>query len=136
MKRTARIDRKTAETEISLTIDLDGTGEAEVSTGVEFFDHMLILLAKHALFDLKIAAKGDTGVDAHHTVEDTGISLGQALARALGDKRGINRYGFFLLPMDESLARVALDFSGRAYLAWRAVISAEKCCALRLRISR
>ena len=127
MNRTGQIDRETAETTISLTLELDGSGVAEVSTGVEFFDHMLILLAKHALFNLNVAAKGDTGVDAHHTVEDVGICLGAALAKALGDKKGITRYGFFLLPMDEALARVALDLSGRAHLEWRASMPAERC---------
>ena len=127
MSRTGKIDRATAETTISLTLELDGSGVAEVATGVEFFDHMLILLAKHALFDLKVAAKGDIGVDAHHTVEDVGICLGAALVKALGDKKGITRYGFFLLPMDEALARVALDLSGRAHLEWRAPMPAERC---------
>ncbi len=129
MSRTAAIERKTAETAISLVLDLDGTGCAEVSTGVEFFDHMLVLFARHALFDLKLDAKGDTGVDAHHTVEDAGICLGAALAKALGDRKGIARYGFFLLPMDEALARVALDLSGRGHLEYRAVIPAERCGA-------
>ncbi len=127
MDRTCTIHRETAETRISLTLDLDGTGLGEVSTGVEFFDHMLVLLAKHALFDLRVEAEGDTGVDAHHTVEDVGICLGTALAKALGDKKGIARYGFFLLPMDEALARVALDLSGRSHLEYRAAIPAERC---------
>lgn len=127
MGRVHTISRETAETAISLALDLDGSGIAEVSTGVEFFDHMLVLLAKHALFDLRVDAKGDIGVDAHHTVEDVGICLGAALAKALGDKKGISRYGFFLLPMDEALARVALDLSGRSHLEWRAAMPAERC---------
>lgn len=127
MTRSATITRTTAETDISLTLDLDGEGRAEVSTGVGFFDHMLTLLAKHAMIDLSVTAKGDTAVDAHHTVEDVGICLGAALAKALGDKKGISRYGFFLLPMDEALARVALDLSGRSHLEYRAQMPAEKC---------
>ncbi len=127
MSRTATIERKTAETSVGLTLDLDGGGVAEVSTGVEFFDHMLVLFARHALFDVRIDARGDTGVDAHHTVEDVGICLGAALAKALGGKAGIARYGFFLIPMDEALARVALDLSGRGHLEYRAAIPAERC---------
>ncbi len=123
--RTAKIDRNTAETKISLELKLDGTGQSSVSTGVGFFDHMLTLLAKHALFDLTVAAQGDTHVDGHHTVEDVGICLGKALVQAAGDKRGIRRYGFFLLPMDEALAQVALDFSGRPVLEYHAEIPAE-----------
>ncbi len=126
-KRTAVVKRDTTETRIALELDVDGSGKYDIDTGVGFFDHMLSLLARHALFDLTVKATGDVHVDAHHTVEDTGICLGQALARALGDRAGIRRYGFFLLPMDESLARIALDVSGRPYLAWRAAISAEKC---------
>ena len=125
--RKATISRKTGETQISLTLDLDGSGEPLVTTGVEFFDHMLVLLTRHALFDLKLEAVGDIGVDAHHTVEDVGICLGKALSQALGDKKGIVRYGHMLLPMDESLARIALDLSGRAHLEWRAAIPTEKC---------
>lgn len=126
-ERKAAIKRETTETAISLTLNLDGEGKAAVATGVGFFDHMLTLLARHALFDLNIEARGDVEVDAHHTVEDVGICLGKALAQALGDKRGIARYGFFLLPMEECLVRVALDISGRPWLEWRAGISAEKC---------
>ena len=126
-ERKAALERKTSETDIALSLDLDGSGNCRVSTGVEFFDHMLILMARHALFDLEVRAVGDTGIDAHHTVEDTGICLGKALAEALGDKKGIVRYGHMLLPMDESLARVALDLSGRALLEWRAVMPAQKC---------
>ncbi|MDR1744831.1 MAG: imidazoleglycerol-phosphate dehydratase HisB [Planctomycetota bacterium] len=126
-KRTASIKRSTAETRIELDLNLDGSGAGRIDTGVGFFDHMLTLLARHALFDLTITAKGDTHVDAHHTVEDVGICLGQALAQALGDKKGIARYGFFLLPMDESLARIALDLSGRPFMEWRAEMPAAKC---------
>lgn len=126
-KRTASVDRATAETKIELTLDLDGSGRIDIDTGVGFFDHMLTLMAKHALFDLRVKADGDIHVDAHHTVEDVGICLGQALTRALGDKSGIARYGFFLLPMDEALARVALDISGRPLLVWRATFPGEKC---------
>lgn len=126
-ERTATISRKTNETDITLTVNIDGEGKAAIATGIGFFDHMLTLLARHSLIDLNVAATGDTDVDLHHTVEDVGICLGQALARALGDKRGIVRYGFFILPMDECLARVALDFSGRPCLEWRAEITAPKC---------
>lgn len=118
--RTASIHRKTGETEVSVSLDLDGTGQASVDTGVPFLDHMLHLFAKHGRIDLKVAAKGDIEVDFHHTVEDTGIVLGQAIREALGEKKGIVRYGFSLLPMDETLARVAVDFSGRPYLAYQA----------------
>jgi imidazoleglycerol-phosphate dehydratase len=119
-KRIAQIKRVTGETNIALWLDLDGGGKSSIATGIPFFDHMLTLFAKHALFDLDVKVKGDIEIDFHHTVEDTGIVLGQALARALGDKKGIVRYGNFLLPMDETLARVALDFSGRPLLVWRA----------------
>lgn len=118
--RTAQIDRVTGETNISVRLVVDGTGRSKIATGIPFFDHMLTLFAKHALFDLDVRAKGDVQVDFHHTVEDTGIVLGQALARALGDKKGLVRYGHFLLPMDETLARVALDFSARPLLVFRA----------------
>jgi imidazoleglycerol-phosphate dehydratase len=126
MARIATIDRKTAETDIQLALDLDGTGQADVETGVGFLDHMLILLAKHAAIDLKVRAKGDLEVDQHHTVEDTGICLGQALKDALGDKAGIRRYGHFTLPMDETLATVAVDLGGRFALAIRADFPAAK----------
>lgn len=118
-QRTATIARQTSETSIALELALDGAGTARVATGVGFFDHMLELLARHGLFELKIEARGDLHVDAHHTVEDVGIVLGQALDKALGEKRGINRYGFAVVPMDESLAQVALDLSGRAAFVWR-----------------
>ncbi|MCB1357688.1 MAG: imidazoleglycerol-phosphate dehydratase HisB [Maritimibacter sp.] len=116
--RQAKISRKTAETEIIVEIDLDGTGSYDNRTGVGFFDHMLDQLARHALIDMKIRAVGDLHIDDHHTVEDTGIALGQALREALGDKRGIRRYGECHLPMDEAQVRCALDLSGRAFLVW------------------
>ena len=116
--RTATLTRTTRETDISLALSLDGTGRADISTGIPFFDHMLELLARHALVDLTLRAKGDTAVDYHHTVEDVGLLLGDALDQALGDRRGIRRYGFFLLPMDEALVRVAIDLGGRPYLVW------------------
>ncbi|HSI82926.1 MAG TPA: imidazoleglycerol-phosphate dehydratase HisB [Candidatus Methylacidiphilales bacterium] len=119
MLRTAQITRTTAETDISLSLNVDGSGISRINTGVAFFDHMLTLLAKHALFDLEVKVKGDIEVDFHHTVEDTGIALGQALHKALGDKAGLRRYGFAYLPMDETLVRVALDFSGRPYVVFR-----------------
>src|SRR5260221_9050731 len=118
--RYAQIHRKTGETNISIKLALDGNGAARIATGIPFFDHMLTLFAKHALFDLEVRARGDVQVDFHHTVEDTGIVLGLALAKALGDKKGLVRYGNFHLPMDETLVRVALDFSGRPLLVWRA----------------
>ena len=117
--RTATIERKTAETDIRLEIDLDGTGRAEIATGVGFFDHMLTLLAKHAAIDLKIEAHGDLHVDQHHTVEDVGICLGLAVRQALGDRAGIRRYGHFTLPMDETLATCAIDLGGRPYFVFQ-----------------
>jgi imidazoleglycerol-phosphate dehydratase len=113
--RRARVDRRTTETQIELAIDLDGRGTYAVNTGIRFLDHMLELFARHGGFDLTIAATGDLDVDAHHTVEDVGIALGDAVARALGDKRGINRAGYFLMPMDETLAVAAIDLSGRPF---------------------
>jgi imidazoleglycerol-phosphate dehydratase len=120
MARTARIQRKTAETDIELELVLDGIGEARVATGIGFLDHMLALLAKHAAFDLAVAATGDLDVDQHHTVEDVGICLGQAFREALGDKTGIRRYGHFTLPMEETLCTSALDLGGRAYFVFQA----------------
>ena len=124
--RQARIERETGETDIAVEINLDGTGRYETATGVGFFDHMLDQLARHSLIDMKVSATGDLHVDDHHTVEDTGIALGQALALALGDKRGIRRYGSCLLPMDDALVRAALDLSGRPYLAWDVPFAAQK----------
>lgn len=120
MLRSASIDRKTSETAIVITLSLDGEGHAEINTGVPFFDHMLTLFTKHGLFDLTVAANGDIEVDYHHTVEDVGIALGAAIAKALGDKAGIRRYGSAYVPMDETLARVVVDCSGRPFLAYDA----------------
>lgn len=120
--RKGQITRETLETKVKVEINLDGSGQSAISTGIGFFDHMLNLLAKHAFIDLCVEAKGDLEVDSHHTVEDCGLALGQALRQALGDKKGIHRYGSCLLPMDEALAQIALDFSGRPFLAWNADI--------------
>ena len=124
--RQATITRKTAETEITVTVDLDGTGTYDNQTGVGFFDHMLDQLARHALIDMTVHATGDLHIDDHHTVEDVGITLGQALAQAMGDKKGIVRYGSCLLPMDDTLVRSALDLSGRPYLVWKVDFTAPK----------
>ena len=124
--RTAEIVRNTAETKISLTLNLDGTGKSDIQTKVGFLDHMLTLFAKHGRFDLTISCDGDTWVDDHHTVEDVGIALGQAFAMALGDKRGITRYGNMILPMDESLILTAVDISGRSYLGYELDIPTQK----------
>jgi imidazoleglycerol-phosphate dehydratase len=118
--RTADIHRTTAETDIDIKLNVDGTGTGEIETGIPFFDHMLTLFTRHGLFNLTVKAKGDIEVDCHHTVEDTGIVLGQCFTQALGEKRGITRYGHAYLPMDETLSRVVVDFSGRAYLHYSA----------------
>lgn len=118
--RSVTVSRQTAETAIELSLTVDGTGVSEIATGVPFFDHMLTLFAKHGLFDLRVKCDGDIEVDYHHTVEDVGLVLGDAFKRALGDKKGIRRYGFFLLPMDESLARVVVDLGGRPHLVYEA----------------
>jgi len=118
--RCSKVERKTAETDISLTLRLDSQGTPDIRTGIPFFDHMLTLFAKHGLLDLSVTAKGDIEVDYHHTVEDVGITLGQALAKALGEKAGIRRYGHAYVPMDEALARVVVDCSGRPFLAYEA----------------
>ncbi len=125
-QRTTTVTRKTTETQIELTVNLDGSGQADVATGIGFFDHMLTLLAKHSLFDLKVQAKGDLHVDPHHTVEDVGICLGKALTQALGDKAGIRRYGFFTLPMDETLVTAVVDLGGRPYFVWKAAVPRER----------
>lgn len=125
MARKASIHRKTAETDIHLKINLDGRGKSRIATGIRFFDHMLDLVARHGAFDLAIEAKGDLDVDQHHTVEDVGITLGEAVAQALGDKKGILRAGYFLMPMDETLAAAAVDLSGRPFCVVNAKIKAE-----------
>ena len=126
MSRTATIERKTKETEIKVTVDLDGTGAFNIKTGVGFLDHMLEQLSRHSLIDITLEAKGDLHIDFHHTTEDTGIALGQAVAKALGDKAGITRYADVHLAMDEALTRVALDVSGRPYLVWKVDFSQPK----------
>lgn len=128
-KRIATIKRKTPETDIVVKVNLDGRGKYQIDTGIGFFNHMLELFSKHSLIDLSIKAKGDLNVDEHHTVEDVGICLGVAICKALGDKRGIERYGF-LLPMDESLIEVAVDLGGRPYLVWNVKFRQEKIGAL------
>ncbi len=124
--RTAEINRKTNETDIKLRLNLDGTGKSEINTGCGFLDHMLTLFTRHGGFDLAVSCKGDTNVDYHHTVEDIGIALGDAFKSALGDMRGITRYGSFILPMDESLIMTAVDISGRAHLSYGLTIPAQK----------
>ena len=124
--RSAKIERKTTETTISVSLTLDGTGASTIDTGVGFFDHMLDQLARHSLIDMDITAKGDTHIDDHHTVEDTGIAIGQALTAAVGDKRGIRRYGECHLPMDDTLVRAALDLSGRPWRGWGGEMTAPK----------
>src|SRR5262245_35922084 len=125
MPRIAHIHRETAETKIDLTLDLDGTGLADLATGIGFFDHMLTLLAKHRLFDLTVQARGDLHIHPHHTGEDIGICFGQALAQALGDKAGIRRYGSAMVPMDEVLATAAVDLRGRSFFVWNAQVPVE-----------
>jgi imidazoleglycerol-phosphate dehydratase len=126
MARKAKISRNTKETQIDLQLNLDGRGKSDISTGIPFFDHMLDLVARHAGLDLKLKAAGDLDVDQHHTVEDVGIVLGQAVGLALGNKRGINRAGYFLMPMDETLAVAAIDFGGRSFCVLRAKFSANR----------
>jgi len=125
-ERIAKIDRKTSETDISIELNIDGKGDYEVETGVGFLNHMLELFTRHGSFDMKLRADGDLHIDAHHTAEDIGIVMGEAFKQALGDKKGIRRYGFFLLPMDETLIECAVDFSGRTYLNFDAEIPAYK----------
>ena len=126
VSRTAKISRKTAETEISIEVDLDGSGAYDVSTGIGFFDHMLEQLSRHSLIDVKVRAKGDLHIDAHHTAEDTGIVLGQAISKALGDRAGITRYASLDLAMDETLTRAAVDISGRPHLVWQVKFATAK----------
>ena len=124
--REASIERNTKETQIKVTVNIDGTGKADISTGIGFLDHMLEQVARHSLIDISLKAKGDLHVDQHHTVEDSGIALGQALTKALGDKKGITRFASVLLPMDEALTRVALDVSGRPCLVWNVALTRPK----------
>jgi imidazoleglycerol-phosphate dehydratase len=126
MTRRATIARKTSETDVTVTVNLDGEGRAEIATGIGFFDHMLDLLARHSLIDIKVEAKGDTHIDFHHTTEDVGIALGQAIRQALGDMKGVTRYADVALPMDETLTRVAIDVSGRPFLVFRTEFPAPK----------
>ncbi len=126
MGRIARCERCTKETDICVELNLDGTGSYDIETGIGFFDHMLEGFARHGLFDLKIKVKGDTHVDAHHSVEDTGIVMGQAFREALGDKQGISRFGYFILPMDDALILASLDISGRTYFEFEAELPAER----------
>ena len=126
MSRTAQVSRTTKETEISVSLDIDGTGKADMATGVGFFDHMLDQLSRHSLIDMTVRAKGDLHIDDHHTVEDVGIAIGQALNEALGDRRGIMRYASLDLAMDETLTRAAIDVSGRPFLVWNVAFSAPK----------
>ena len=126
MTRTADISRKTTETDIVLRLDLDGSGQTDIATGIGFLDHMLTSLGRHGSFDLTIRAQGDLHIDNHHTTEDVGIVLGQALRQALGDKRGIRRFGHALVPMDEALAEAAIDLSGRAFMAWNVTFERDK----------
>lgn len=135
-ERIYTCQRKTNETDISLTINLDGKGSGDIDTGVPFFDHMLLGFARHGLFDLKLKVDGDTQVDSHHTIEDTGIVLGKAISMALGDKKGIKRYGNFLMPMDETLALCAIDLSGRPYLNFKADFTCDKCGDMDLEMVR
>ena len=125
--RRAVIKRDTFETKITMSIDIDGTGENSISTGIGFFDHMLTHISKHGFMDLDVNAKGDIEVDCHHTIEDVGIVLGKCIAKALGDKKGIKRYGFFILPMDEALILCSMDISGRAYLNFDVTFPTQKC---------
>ena len=124
--RTGKVERRTKETEIAASLDLDGSGEYNVSTGIGFLDHMLEQLSRHSLIDLDVSAKGDLHIDAHHTTEDTGIAIGEAVAEALGDRRGIRRYGSATIPMDETCTRVALDISNRPYLIWRVEFTQDR----------
>jgi len=124
--RTAKVKRKTKETDISCEINIDGTGQNEISTGIGFFDHMLEIFSHHSLVDLKLKAEGDTHVDFHHTVEDAAYALAEAIDKAIGEKKGINRYGFFYIPMDESLSRTVIDFSGRPEFVWKVSLGLKK----------
>ncbi len=135
-ERIITCKRKTNETDIELMLNLDGSGVTDINTGIPFFDHMLSGFARHGLFDLKVSVKGDVEVDSHHTIEDTGIVLGNAILQAIGDKKGIKRYGNFLLPMDETLAMCAIDLSGRPYLNYAAEFTCDKCGDMDLEMVR
>ena len=126
MPRTATVKRKTKETDITVTLDLDGSGQSDISTGLGFLDHMLESFSKHSMIDLAVSAKGDLHIDGHHTTEDVGITMGEALAEALGDKAGITRFGDATIPLDEALSRAVVDISGRAHLEWRVSFSQQK----------
>ncbi len=130
--RKAEAERKTKETEIKISLDLDGSGESHIDSGIGFFDHMLACFSKHGFFDLKLSCKGDLNVDGHHTVEDCGLVLGEAINKALGDKKGIRRYGHFVLPMDDALVLAAVDLSGRPYLNYSLKYTSERCGELEL----
>ena len=134
--RNARVERRTAETEIAVEVTVDGTGRAEIATGIGFFDHMLHQIARHGMLDLTVSCKGDLHIDDHHSVEDTGIALGQALREALGDKAGIRRYGSCDLVMDDALARAALDLSGRPYFVWEARFTSPKIGTFDVELAR
>lgn len=136
MSRTATCDRNTKETQIHIELNIDGTGQYNIDTGVGFFDHILEGFARHGLFDLTVKVKGDTQVDAHHTVEDTGIVLGKAFLSALGDKAGIARFGYFILPMDDALVLASLDFSGRMYFDFEADLKAERLGTMETEVVR
>ena len=136
MARTASVERRTRETDITLTIDLDGTGRADIDTGIGFFDHMLDGFARHGLFDLTLRCKGDLAVDCHHTIEDVGIVLGGAISQALGDKQGIARFGSCLLPMDETLALCAVDLGGRPYFVYDAAFAGQSCGGMDTQMAR
>ena len=127
MSRISTVERNTKETKIALTLDIDGSGKADLHTGIGFFDHMLDGFTRHGLFDMELQVDGDLEVDSHHTIEDTGIVLGTAIKEAVGDKKGIKRYGYSLLPMDETLVMCAIDLSGRPYLCWDAEFTADRC---------
>lgn len=136
MSRTARIERKTKETQISVFLNLDGTGKSRLDTGIGFFDHMLDGFARHGLFDLEVTCRGDLKVDSHHSIEDTGIVLGSAVREAVGDKKGIRRSGYFLMPMDEALVLCAIDLSARPYFVYDAQFSGGKCGAMDTQMAR
>ena len=136
MGRSATVTRNTRETRVTVTIDLDGTGRADLHTGIGFFDHMLDGFARHGLFDLSVKCEGDLFVDSHHTIEDTGITLGMAIAKALGDKAGIVRYGSCMLPMDETLALCAVDLGGRPYLVYDAAFASQNCGGMDTQMAR